>query len=210
MHFSKELPPQILKYWGLRGLWLCGCVSLIMLAGCASPSRNPAASPGRIQSRAAYVCSFGEFVRWPDGVFADKQAPFIIGIYGADTMDGKLQGTAKDQRINGREVMVRTIRTDEEMGRCQILFISGVKRSGPHGSLGRFSEAELAGIATRLSRTPVLTVSENMRHFSDSGIMINLSEGVEKTHFEINVPAANRAGLKISAKLQALAWGRVK
>ena len=206
MRFFRDLPGQTAKAWDWRRFRLCCCINLILLAGCVSPTHKPAAS----QSRAAYICNFGEFVQWPHEVYADNKAPFVIGIYGVDTLGGKLQSLAKDQRINRREVVVRTVRTDEETRRCQILFISGVKRAGFPGSLGRFSEAELGGIANRLSDTAVLTVSEDVNHFSTSGIMINLTEGVEKTHFEINIPAANQAGLKVSFKLQALAWGIVR
>jgi hypothetical protein len=194
------------KTWGYLRCWLVCSMSFLLLAGCATPSPDPATS----QNRAAYVCIFGEFAQWPDEAFAGATAPFVIGIYGVDTLGGRLQNIAENQRINGRKVVVRPVHTDAEMRSCQILFIGGVKHLCLPGSTGRFSEADLAGITARLSNAAVLTISENVRHFSESGIMINLSDGVKKTHFEINVAAANRAGLKISAKLQSLAWGIVK
>jgi hypothetical protein len=173
------------------GRWaglFCGAV-LLWLAGCATAPRNSAAS----QERAAYVCSFGEFVEWPGDVFAGTNAPFVIGIYGADTLGGKLQGIANGKRINGRKVVIQPIKAEVEMNQCQILFISDIKQSS------------LSAIATRLTNASVLTVSEDVKHFDESGLMVNLFESGGKTVFEINDAAAGRARLKISAKLLALA-----
>jgi hypothetical protein len=203
MLFWKDMSGRIRKIWAGHGAWLFCGISLLLLAGCATQSRNPAIS----QERAACICSFGEFVEWPQNVFAGTNAPLVIGIYGADTLGGKLQSIAKNRRISGRAVVVKPVQTEAEMKRCQILFISDVKHGLLTGAWGRFSTADLSQIASELSSAGVLTVSENVEHFSESGIMINLFDGVDRTHFEINAAAANRAGLQISAKLLALAGG---
>jgi hypothetical protein len=169
--------------------WPACVAGVFLMAGCATPHRYPAVT----EERAAYVCSFGEFVEWPAAVFTSPEAPFVIGIYGSGTLDGELPSLAAGRRINERKVVIRPIQSEMEIPQCQILFISG---SGRHF---------LPGIVARLKNASVLTVSEDLDYFDESGVMINLFEGGGKTLFEINNAAANRAGLKISSKLLALA-----
>lgn len=166
------------------------CVAgVFLMTGCATQHRNPAVT----EERAAYICSFGEFVEWPAAAFTNPKAPFVIGIYGAGDLDGELPSLAQGRRINGHEAVIRPIQSEVEIPQCQILFISGSERHF------------LPGLVTRLKDASVLTVSEDLDHFDESGVMINLFEVGGKKLFEINNAAANRAGLKISSKLLALA-----
>ena len=57
---------------------------------------------------------------------------------------------------------------------------------------------------TRTHGQPVLTVGET-EHFAANGGIIGFCLEVKKVRFEINLAAADRAGLKISAKLLTLA-----
>jgi hypothetical protein len=155
------------------------CVAgVFLMTGCATQHRNPAVT----EERAAYICSFGEFVEWPAAVFTNPKAPFVIGIYGAGDLDGELPSLAEGRRINGHEVVIRPIQSEVEI-----------------------PQHILPDIVTRLKNASVLTVSEDLDHFDESGVMINLFEAGGKKLFEINNAAANRAGLKISSKLLALA-----
>jgi YfiR/HmsC-like len=183
--------PLIRFYAGfIRCRFWLGCVGgVFLMAGCVTPHRNPAVT----EARAAYVCSFGEFVEWPAAVFANPKVPFVIGIYGAGDLDGELPSLAQARRINGRKVVICPIQSEAEITRCQILFVSGFQRHF------------LPGIVARLKNASVLTVSEDLDDFAASGVMINLFEAGGKKMFEINLAAANRAGLKISSKLLALA-----
>jgi hypothetical protein len=168
---------------------LAGLAGLFLITGCATGHRNPVLS----EERAAYVIGFGEFVEWPAAAFTDSNAPVVIGIYGPGTRDEKLQSTVPGRRINGREVVIRSFQSEAEISQCQVLFISG------------FQQNDLAGLVARLNHASVLTVSEDVYDFNGSGVMINLFSAGGKTLFEINRDAADRAGLKISSKLLALA-----
>ena len=107
--------------------------------------------------------------------------------------DEKLQSIVPGRRINGREVVIRPLQSEKEIPQCQVLFI----RSSPQN--------DVPGIVARLKHASVLTVSEDVSQFRESGVMINLFSVEGKTLFEINRDAANLAGLKISSKLLSLA-----
>ena len=166
-----------------------GLAGLLLITGCATGHQNPAIS----EERAAYLIGFGEFVQWPAAVFSDSNAPLVIGIYGPGTRHEKLQSIVPRRRINGREVVIRSLQSEGDIPQCQVLFISG------------FQQNDLAGLAARLKHASVLTVSEDVYDFTGSGVMINLFSVGGKTLFEVNRDATDLAGLKISSKLLALA-----
>jgi len=169
---------------------------IFLTTGCATGLRNPLAtsnSPAISEERAAFVTGFGEFVEWPAAVFTDPKAPFVIGIYGSGTGDEKLLSLAQGRWINGRVVVILTLASEKDFSRCQVLYVRG------------FQKKNLPGIVARLKHASVLTVSEDLNDFEGSGVMINLFSVEGKTLFEVNRDAAERAGLKISSKLLALA-----
>jgi uncharacterized protein DUF4154 len=57
------------------------------LAAMAQESR-----PGEVQIKAAFLYKFGEFVQWPPAAFARADAPFAIGVMGADDVAAALGG----------------------------------------------------------------------------------------------------------------------
>ena len=168
---------------------LAGLAGLLMITGCATGHQNPSIS----EERATYLVGLGEFVEWPATVFTDPDAQFVIGIYGSGARDEKLQSIVPGRRINGHEVVIRPLPSELEIPQCQVLFIRASERN------------DLPGVVARLKNASVLTVSEDVSNFSESGVMINLYSVKGKTVFEINHDAASRAGLKISSKLLSLA-----
>ena len=183
--------PLIRSYAGSPGCrsWLAGLAGFLLLTGCAARHQSPVL----LKERASYVVGFGEFVEWPAAAFNDPKAPFVIGIFGPVAMAEKFRSLAPDRRINGREVVIRSLQSDREIPQCQVLFVSGFQRKN------------LPGIVARLKHASVLTVSEDVNDFNESGVIINLFAVDGKTLFEINRDAADRAGLKISSKLLTLA-----
>ena len=80
----------------------------------------------------------------------------------------------------------------EEVADCDILFISSSERN----NLQRILEV--------LHTAPVLTIGD-MDRFAERGGMINLTTEEKRVRFEINVEAAERAGLRPGSQLLRLA-----
>jgi hypothetical protein len=157
-----------------------------------SAVRAQASPPTDAQVKAAFLYNFGKFVTWPVGAEHADQ-PFVIGILGDDPFGDMLDGTVVDRTIRNRKVLVRRFQSaPDAVAHCQLLFVSA-------------SEAgQLAEILRLSSRANVLTVSD-LDHFTDRGGMIGFHIEEKRVRFDINVTAAEAAGMTISSQLLKLA-----
>jgi hypothetical protein len=103
-----------------------------------------------------------------------------------------------EQTLNGKTIGQRALRVQHlngtgKIGECQVLFIGGP------GDKKHIEEALASA-----GNLPILTVGEADRFAADGGAIGFCTED-NKIRFEVNLDAAGKAGLKISAKLLALA-----
>jgi hypothetical protein len=89
-------------------------------------------------------------------------------------------------------VEARWVHKEQELGSCQIVFISQSERK----KYGKVLEA--------LKDRAVLTVGETPE-FLDAGGIVTFAEQQGTLHFDVNLAAANRSHLKMRAQLLALA-----
>ena len=143
------------------------------------------------QVKAAYLFNFAKFVEWPSEAFNDSGEPIIVGVVGEDSTSSAIDQTINGKTANGRRLLIKRFPNFKAITRCHILFISSSQRD----NLGQILAA--AGPA-------VLTIGETER-FAQMGGIINFTIIDNKLRFEINPTAAERAGLRISAKLLSLA-----
>lgn len=104
----------------------------------------------------------------------------------------ELENAVKDRKINGREVIVKTLDTPEDVKATHLLFVPAAEDKRLDSLLASFSGAS------------VLTVGESEQFSKSGGIIKFVLEG-DKLRFEINMDAADQAGLKISPQVQKLA-----
>lgn len=161
----------------------------------ASPDPDPAAEgKPSLESKvkAAFLFNFGKFIEWPAKAFPDAQAPFVFGIVGEDTFGEALETALKDKTIGGRKTTIKRFKTVEDIELCQILFVSP--------SL----EDSFVKVLDRMHGKTVAMVGEREGFAKKGGLFrFFLQEG--SVRFEVNPDAANRAGLKVSAKLIQIA-----
>jgi hypothetical protein len=144
------------------------------------------------QVKAAFLYNFVQFVEWPAAAFPDAGAPISIGVLGENPFGSGLEKIIEDKTVKDRKVVVKYSGTIENLSGCQLVFISA-------------SEQErLPEILKALRGKRVLTVGETPG-FARLGGVINFIMVENRVRFEINVDAAERAGLKISSKLLQLA-----
>jgi len=170
-------------------------VLLIMCFVSASLSYgNPAFAreeqPSETQVKAAFVYNFGKFVEWPPDRFVGKY--FTIGIYGDDDFAQVLTEIVAGKSIHEKPILIKRFSKMEDIAGCHILFI---------GYSAKDHLPELFNIVHKLS---VLTVSD-LQGFADRSGMINFKIVKNYMRFEINLKAAQQAGLKISSQLLKLA-----
>ncbi|HEV7138986.1 MAG TPA: YfiR family protein [Steroidobacteraceae bacterium] len=164
-----------------------GAAALLIAAGllCGRPAH---AEPTVQQVEAVFLFYFPQFVDWPAAAFADERAPIVIGVLGDDPFGGALDQAVAGERVNGRPVVVRRLKSVADATGCHILYISS-------------SEApQLQQILGALKDHDVLTVSD-IDHFAQDGGMIRFVLVDQHVRLRVNAQAARAAGLKLSSKL---------
>jgi YfiR/HmsC-like len=142
--------------------------------------------------KAAFLFHFAQFVEWPPQAFKDQGSPVTYCTIGDDPFHGTLDKTLAGKTIGMRPLRVQHFKAGQEIQTCQILF------------LGLDLKKPVAATLESLSPDPVLTVGDS-EHFVQEGGMIGFLLEDNKVRFEINLEAAERSNLKISARLLSLA-----
>ncbi len=167
----------------------CLCAATSLTGASPPPSRSDVSE---YQIKAAFVYNFAKFVEWPAGEASSGGPALIIGVLGEDPFGNTLDDTVRGKTVGGRDLAVRRFSSLGKLESCQVLFVS------------RSVADHLPEILSRIQGSAVLTIGEGER-FAREGGMVGLVTEDNKVRFEINVRAAESAGLKISSKLLALA-----
>ncbi len=138
--------------------------------------------------KAAFVYNFAKFVEWqtPNQVNA---ADVKICVAGVDGDLAASMGGLEGKPVQSRTVSIRREPKVGDLDACQILLVGAGAR--PLAELSR-------------GKPGLLTVSD-MKGFAAAGGIIELFAEDGKMRFEINLGAAQRAGLRISSQLLKLA-----
>ena len=166
----------------------------LLLAGWTSLSAQAQTAAFReAEVKAAFLFNFAQFIEWPAKTFTNGTAPFVIGVLGDEAFGHVLNQMVQGETIGGRPILLKSRKRAEELTDCQILFI------------GRSENARLPQIFSTVSSAGALTVGET-DHFTRLGGIINfVTTHDNRLRFELHLANANRAGLKIDAKLLKVA-----
>jgi len=166
-------------------------IAAVML--CSSATRSPGAAPLKeYELKAAFLYNFTKFIEWPTNRFANANAPFVVAVAGNSSSTIELEKIATERKVNGRKLIIKTVKTPEDAKDAHVLFVSATEDSRFENWL---AAAHGAG---------VLTIGESESFFKQGGIINFVLEG-EKIRFDLNIDQAEAAGLKVSAQLQKLA-----
>lgn len=166
------------------------------LAGAAGNARAQGPVAPEAQVKAAYLVKFPGFVEWPATAFRDSASPFVIGWVGAEAVALELAALVQGRRVQGRPADVRAVdlRAAEPaaLQDLHVLFVgSGARR-------------EAAALIAACRDLPVLVVSEAPWGLA-AGAMLNFVLRDGHVRFEAARQPAERVGLKLSARLLAVA-----
>jgi YfiR/HmsC-like len=139
--------------------------------------------------KAAFLYNFTSFVTWPE----DKAgvAGFTLCVLGDDPF-GNLLDKLAGKSVKGTQLTVRRLQNLALLDQCNLVFISEI------------ANGETGDALALLQGLPVLTVSDT-RGFTELGGIIEFRIIANKVRFDINLKAAESAGLSISSKLLSLA-----
>lgn len=162
--------------------WIAAAITV---ASAQAAERNP------LEVKADMLFNIVKFVQWPDGATAPR-GELTFAILGDDELASVIAATFSTRSVGGRQVFVRCIRRIEDAKDCQVLYVASSETT------------RAAQVIETLAGKGVLTTSD-VPGFAAGGGMVNFVQDNDRVRFEINPGSAERARLKISAKLLALA-----
>jgi len=164
-----------------------------LLLGVAARAADATKPFGEYQVKAVFLYNFTKFVSWPTNVFNGANAPFVIGVLGADPFGPALDELVSAQSVGSHPISVRRLGRDEPIGGCQILFVARSERE------------RLPDVFAAVKDRPILTVGD-MPRFVELGGMFNLALSQRRVVIDVIDNAAARAvGLQVNSKLLDLA-----
>ena len=140
--------------------------------------------------QAVFLSKFLPYVSWPNDTLPAQNQPITVGLFGYDPFGGLLQKLVENQETNGRKITVKILAETNrlEIEKCQVLFVPADKM-----------EAWLR-LKSQMDDRGLLTVgADETGAFLKRGGVFSLL--TQERKLEINRRNAEKAGLKISAKL---------
>jgi len=169
------------------------CAAAILLIGsplAAQPTTAAASSAySEAEIKAAFLYNFGSYVQWPRE--AGAADPITFALLNAPGVEEALERLVQGRTLQNRPVRVRRLRSVNELDDEEILFI------GP-GENGRLRQL-IAAVDG-----PTLIVTDAPDGLA-LGSMINFQLVDQRVRFEVRLPAAEAAGLMLSARLLSAA-----
>lgn len=162
-------------------------IAWLLAAAVAAGGARPAPSEREVE--AAFLCSFAEFVDWPQ---ARPDTPVRILVLGEDPFGPMLEETVKSRPLQTKPIEIHRSRRPEDAPRFQVVYISDSERN------------RLPEIFGSLADSSTLTVSD-LDGFAQQGGIIGFVLEDKRVRFEINEDAARRVSLHISSRLLNLA-----
>jgi hypothetical protein len=142
--------------------------------------------------KAAFLFNFAHYVEWPPDTFKDANSPLTYCTIGDDPFEGVLDQSLNAKSVGTHPLRVQHLKAPENLQGCQIVFI------------GANEKKRATAILESLKQAPVLVVGESS-HFVQEGGAIGFLSEENTVRFEVNLDAAQRARLNISATLLSVA-----
>lgn len=162
-------------------LWLCHAVAA---------SAQPAPTAEDVE--AAYLQKFISYIEWPPKAFAGPTSPLVIGVAGSDRMADLLSAVAGARPVSGRPVEVRRLAKPQDAARAHLVFV------------GKGAWPELRAWSQAAKGNGVVIATDAPRGIDDGASLAFVQIGT-RVRFEASIPAAEQAGVKISARMLAVA-----
>lgn len=171
---------------GRRGIRSVALLASVAIFGAGALAQGAPLEDSSV--KAAILFNVARFTEWPAAAFGSEAAPVVLCVLGTDPAGalGRLEG----KLLKGRPLSVRQ-GAEVRLGQCHIAYISPERPN-------------LGEVLKAVEKLTVLTVSDIDR-FARKGGMIGLVNEGGKIRFEVNLGAAERAGLKLSSRLLQLA-----
>jgi hypothetical protein len=186
----RSFAKDIIKRYG--GSAACLALAAVVLAPLCIAATVAEREVSEYEVKAAYVFYFAKFTEWPAEVLPNPNSPIMIGVIGDNSFASMLENTVKGKTIQNHPILIQNLKMPSDLSGFHMIYVSSYEQQCTN---------QIAGI---LQTAPVLTVTEADKNSRSKGL-INLLVEEGKIHFEVNLTAVGKTGLKISSKLLRLA-----
>ncbi|WP_167088244.1 YfiR family protein [Massilia frigida] len=176
----------------LRDLAACVLTILPGLSGAQAALAARGAASLERSIKAAFLYKFLGYAEFPASAFADAGAPLVIGVAGADELAADLARIVAGRVVQGRQVVVRTLREQEAPAGVHLLFIGG-------------DDTVRLRHALRAPGTGAILVVTESEQGLQQGSVINFRIVEERVRFDVSLEAADRNSVKLSSRLLTVA-----
>jgi hypothetical protein len=171
--------------------WLFAAMLALASLSLAARAEAAGAAPRDSAVKAAYLYKFGSFVDWPAGPFKGPQDPLVIAVLGDEAVAEDLEQLAAGRSVAGRPLKLRTLKDGELPGPVHLMFI------------GTTRPARLRDLIAAIPG-PVLVVTQQEGALQ-AGSVINFVNDGAHVRFNASLASAEARGLRLSARLLAVA-----
>lgn len=188
-------PRALLRFLGVFA------AAFASLAGLSPARAFAAANAVEYQVKAGFLFNFAKFVEWPGAALAPG-ASVRLGIIAPEDVYHLIEKSLAGKVAGDRPLTVERLtpaRLGDGAAMPNIIFVHQ-DAFRAQSDLG-FTPQQLTAIA---EKHPVLLVGETAG-FASSGGIIGFVQRGENLRFQVNLASAERAGLKLSARLSGLA-----
>jgi hypothetical protein len=162
-----------------------------LIALCAILTTNNVKAQDRPEHElhAMMIYNFLKYIQWP----GDKNSgDFVIGVLKDDNVYNTLNTWYGNKERGGKKFIIKSYNSASEVSGCQLLYVG-------NSASNQFDE-----VLSKLGSEAVLTVS-NRRGLGEKGSCINFKVLDGRLKFELNQAAMDKASLKTSSQLAAMA-----
>jgi hypothetical protein len=142
------------------------------------------------RAQSMFIYNFSRLIEWPANY---KTGPFIIAVVGNSSIVEELKTYTTGKSVGSQPIIVKVFKNPAEISACHILFIP-------------FSETkQMPTILPQLSTKNTLIITEKNGAI-EQGSAINFVVVGDKLKFEISPNNATKYEIKISSKLNEMAY----
>ncbi|MEK8050102.1 YfiR family protein [Ideonella sp. DXS22W] len=138
--------------------------------------------------KAAFLYNFIQFTQWP----VPPSEPFRLCVLGRSALDEALARLEGKNVLNGLHISIRHVGPRDSLERCHALYVDDSQRAAAEELL------------PRLAGAPILTITDS-DGLADRGMIIEIRKRDLKLAFDVNLHAARKANIDLSARLLKMA-----
>lgn len=152
-----------------------------------APVSGEPISGAEYKVKMGFIYHFIRFTQWPPEAFPSPESPIQFCVVSADPATEILL-SLQDREVKGRRIRVDRSAVIEDPGACQVLFIASD------------DEKIVRPLLDAVRGLDTLSIGET-QNFTRMGGIINFFKARNQLRFEVNLDAAESAGLKFSSQL---------